>query len=468
MNVCLLSYRGNPYSGGQGIYLYHLTRELARLGHQVDVVVGPPYPVGLDGWARVHRIENLNLWGVYAREWLPPRPLHLLRPLNLLDFAATRLRFFSEPLTFSLRALARLPRLIERRGLDLLHDVQTLGYGMRAMQGFGLPLLTTVHHPLTIDRAEAFARNRTYNELYHTAVFYPVGMQGFVIRRADRVITASRAGREAIGTEFRVPPRRISVVPNGLDTGFFRDPGRWKREAARLLFVGNTDDFKKGAEFLVEALALLPASVRLRIVDEDYPLRSRVLEASARLGVEQRIEVTGRLDAERLREEYCRCTLLVQPSLYEGFGLPAAEALACGTPVVATAVGAVPEVVTPETGVLVPPRDPGALADAILSLLDDPARRERMGAAGRERMARHFSWERCGERTAAVYADVRSGVPGAAPLSFDTPQTDARPRDPAARADGQYDGLTAGAGPARKGAAPGISARPPAGEGRAP
>ena len=406
MKVCLLCYRGNPYAGGQGVYLYHLTRELARLGHQVDLVVGPPYPLSLDGWARVHRIENLNLWGVYGRAWLPQRPLDLFRPWNLVDFAATRARFFPEPLTFSLRALARLPRLLERRGFDLLHDVQTLGYGLLAMKAFGLPLLTTVHHPLGIDRGEAFARNRTWNELYHTAVFYPVLMQGFVIRRVHRVITASRAGLEAIHQHFRVPEARVSIVPNGLDTGFYRDLGRWRREGARLLFVGNSDDFKKGAEFLVAALALLPKPVRLRIVDEGYPARSRVAEAAQRLGVEHRIEVTGRLEPERLREEYCRCTLLVQPSLYEGFGLPAAEALACGAPVVATAVGAVPEVVTPDCGILVPPRDPAALADAIQSLLDDPARRARMGAAGSERMSRHFSWTRCGERTAEVYADV--------------------------------------------------------------
>jgi glycosyltransferase involved in cell wall biosynthesis len=406
MKVCLLCYRGNPYSGGQGIYLYHLSRALARLGHEVDVVVGPPYPAALDGWARVHKVDNFRLCGVYGREWLPARPFELFRLWNLVDFAATRLRFFSEPLTFSFRALARLPRLLERRGYDLLHDVQSLGYGMWGMKAFGIPMLTTVHHPLTIDRREAFARNRTFNERYHTAVFYPVRMQGFVIRRMDHVITASEAGRAAIREDFRVPDERITIVPNGLDTEWFRNPGHWPREPARLLFVGNSDDFKKGAEFLVAALALLPESVRLRIVDEPFPARARVFEAAERLGVGHRIDVTGRLDPERLREEYCRCTLLVQPSLYEGFGLPAAEALACGTPVVATAVGAVPEVVTPDTGLLVPPRDPRALAEAIEALLDDPARRARMGAAGRSRMERHFSWARCGERTAAVYAQV--------------------------------------------------------------
>jgi len=409
MRVCLLCYRGNPYSGGQGVYLYHLSRQLARLGHEVDVVVGPPYPAPLEGWARVHRVDNPRLWGVYRREWLTARPLELFRPWHLADFAATRLRFFPEPLTFSFRALGLLPRLLARRSFDLLHDVQSLGYGTWLMKAFGLPVLTTVHHPLTIDRREAFARNRTFNERYHSAVFYPVRMQGFVIRRLDRVITASAAGSAAIQADFRVPARRISVVPNGLDSEGFR-PGRWPREPARLLFVGNSDDLKKGAEVLVAALARLPERVRLRIVDEPYPARARVAEAAERLGVGHRIEVTGRLSPERLREEYCRCTLLVQPSLYEGFGLPAAEALACGTPVVATAVGAVPEVVTPETGVLVPPRDPAALADAIAALLDDPARRERMGAAGRRLVEREFTWERCGERTAAVYADLLGGA----------------------------------------------------------
>jgi glycosyltransferase involved in cell wall biosynthesis len=417
MRVCLLGYRGNPYAGGQGIYLYHLTRSLAALGHEVEVIVGPPYPLPLERWARVHRVPNLNLWGVYRRAWLPAeRPLSLFQPWHLFDFAATRLRFFPEPLSFSFRALGVLAGLLRRRGFDVLHDVQTLGYGMLAMRAFGIPLLTTVHHPLTVDRREAFARNRTFEELYHTAVFYPVAMQGRVIRHVDRVITASEAGRDLIARDFRVPPGRISVVPNGLDTERYRNSGRWRRAASTLLFVGNSDDYKKGAVYLVRALAALPESVRLRIVDEPYPLKQRVWHEAERLGVTGRIAFTGRLDEEGLREEYCRATLLVQPSVYEGFGLPAAEALACQTPVVATAAGAVGEVVTPDCGLLVPPQDPSALATAIQALLDDPARRERLGAAGRERMVRFHSWPVCAANTVAVYrqALARRSTPVAA------------------------------------------------------
>ncbi|MCZ6841459.1 MAG: glycosyltransferase family 4 protein [SAR324 cluster bacterium] len=410
MRICLIGYRGNPYSGGQGIYLYNLSRELARLGHEVEVIVGPPYPQPMDHWCVVHKLPNLNLWGRYGGQWLPrSHPLKLLEPWNLFDFAATRLRFFPEPFSFGFRAFAELRRLLETRRFDLLHDVQTLGYGVWAMKGYGMPVVTTVHHPLTVDRREAFARDRSFNERYHTAVFFPVTMQGFVIRRLTHVITASLAGKEAIMEDFRVAPERISIVPNGLDTETFHNPGCWKRRKNTLLFVGNTDDVKKGAGHLLQAMRKLPAGVRLRIVDDPYPAKTLIAGEVERLGLGKRVTFTGKLSEARLLEEYCRCTLLVQPSLYEGFGLPAAEAAACETPVVATEVGAVAEVVTPDTGVLVPPADARSLAGAVRELLGDPERRAALGRAGRRRMLHRFSWPGTARNTVRVYERVLAG-----------------------------------------------------------
>lgn len=407
MRVCLIAYRGNPYSGGQGIYLYYLSRELARLGHQVEVIVGPPYPRSLSAWARVHKIPNLNLWGRYLGDWLPERrPLALFNPWNLFDFAATRLRFFPEPLTFSFRAFALLRRLLRSRRFDLLHDVQTLGYGTLAMRGYGIPIVTTVHHPLTVDRRESFAQDQTLEERYHTAVFFPVRMQGVVIRRLARVITASREGLERIAKDFQVPREKISIVANGLDTSLFRNSEGPRRRRNTLLFVGNTDDVKKGAVHLLEAMKRLPARVKLRIVDEPFPAKTLLAAEVERLGLGARVRFVGKLSEEKLVEEYCRCTLLVQPSLYEGFGLPAAEAAACETPVVATDVGAVSEVVTPQMGLLVPPADAGRLAEAIAELLADPTRREEMGKAGRERMVRCFAWPITARNTVRVYERV--------------------------------------------------------------
>lgn len=427
MRICLIGYRGNPYSGGQGIYLYYLSRELARLGHEVEAIVGPPYPEPMESWCRVHKLPNLNLWGRYDGEWLPARrPLALFEPWNLFDFAATRLRFFPEPMSFSFRACAALGKLLRHRRFDVLHDVQTLGYGIWAMKGFGIPIVTTVHHPLTVDRRKAFARDASFEEAYHTAVFFPVIMQGVVIRRLAHIITASQAGREAISQDFLVPGERISIVPNGLDTDFFNnsvvnsvntgsggaapdDTGAPARRGNSLLFVGNTDDVKKGAIHLLKALLHLPERVKLRIVDEAYPAKTLLAGEVQRLGLGGRVTFTGRLSQEALREEYRRCTLLVQPSLYEGFGLPAAEAAACGTPVVATDVGAVKEVVTPETGILVPAAQPKALAGGIAELLADSRRREEMGLAGRRRMQSNFSWPTTARATVRVYERVLMG-----------------------------------------------------------
>ena len=416
MNVCIVGYRGNPYSGGQGVYIYNLVRELAHLGHTLDVIVGPPYPLPLDDWAHVHHVPNFNLWGRYDGAWLPARrPLALFRPWHFFDFAATRARFFPEPFSFSMRALGVLARLLRRRRPDIVHDVQSLGYGTLAMRAFGLPLVTTVHHPLSIDRRESFARDRGFMEAYHTAAFYPVAMQGFVARRLERVITASQAGRTAIARDFRVPPSRIVVVSNGLDTTVFRNPGCGPREQATLLFVGNTDDVKKGAVHLLHALRLLPEHVLLRIVDEPYPAKVLLHREVRRLGLEARVTFTGKLSTEALVREYCRCALLVQPSLFEGFGLPAAEALACGTPVVATAVGAVGEVIPAGAGLLVPAAAAEALAAAIAELLAMPrGALEAMGARGRRHVEQHFAWPVAARRTAEVYAQVvaeqRAGV----------------------------------------------------------
>jgi glycosyltransferase involved in cell wall biosynthesis len=411
MRLCLFCYRGNPRSGGQGVYLYHLTRELAGLGHEVEVIVGRPWPRPLGRWARVHKVHQRNLWGVYGgavfeRPARGPRPFALLQPGHLFDLAATRLRFFPEPFTFSLHALFKLAGIVRRRSFDAIHDVQTLGYGTWAMRAFGAPVVTTVHHPLSVDLREALLRDASLHSRYHAAAFYPVTMQGRVIRRLHRVITASAAGREAIVQDFRVPAGRISVVPNGIDLETFQAHETAAREPSTLLFVGNTDDQRKGADVLLEALARLPEAVRLRIVDEDHPVRALAPKAVARLGLEARVIFTGRLTPEALAREYRRCTMLVQPSRFEGFGLPAAEAMACGAPVVAARAGAVAEVVPPQAGVLVPPGDAHALAAAIQALLDDPARRRAMSDFAPGHAAAEFSWRLCAERVVEVYRGV--------------------------------------------------------------
>jgi MMP alpha-(1->4)-mannosyltransferase len=406
MNICLLSYRGNPYCGGQGVYLYFLSRELARMGHSPTILVGPPDPWPMP-WARTLPVESLNLWGV-RKNFLPQAsPWRIFRPLNFFEFAATRFGFFPEMLIFSVRALRALEKIFPREGFQVFHDVQSLGYGLLLVKRFRRPLVTTVHHPLTIDFQHSLERDRNFKEKYYTVVFYPLGMQGRVIRRCDRVLTSSRETARQIEEAFRVSRDRIRNVANGLDTEFFRPINGTPRGSQRVLFVGNTDDPKKGARYLLQALTLLPEKVNLTIVDEGGPAKTYAPDLVQKLGIFRRVTFTGKLSPENLRREYHSAQVTVVPSLYEGFGLPAAESMACGTPVVATSAGALPEVVGEDgAGILVPPRDAKALAMAIRQVLEDRGQRERMAKAGRERVENLFSWRKVAERTVEVYREL--------------------------------------------------------------
>jgi glycosyltransferase involved in cell wall biosynthesis len=250
-------------------------------------------------------------------------------------------------------------------------------------------------------------RDRNFKEHYYTVVFYPLKMQRRVINRLDRVITSSQETAKEIQQAFKVPTEKIRMVYNGLDTDFFRPERGGSREKNRLLFVGNTDDTKKGIIYLLRGLALLPAEITLTIVDSGAPMKTYAPGIVTELNLASRVTFTGKVSQEELRELYSTSEAVVLPSLYEGFGLPAAEAMACGTPVVATMAGALPEVVGREgAGILVAPRSGKALATAIQELLRDESRKWRMGQLGRKRAEDNFTWRKVAERTVGVYKEL--------------------------------------------------------------
>jgi glycosyltransferase involved in cell wall biosynthesis len=410
LRICFVAYRGNMQCGGQGIYLWFLARELARLGHHVDVLVGPPWPDPMPFAGSVERIPNEMFWGKwFLRDWknlLPrPRPLRVFEPLTFWEFGAARLGFLPEPFAFSVRAFRALAaRLRAGARYDVVHDVQSLGYGLLGIRALGLPVVSTVHHPLTVDRATSFGRDRTLREALGTWEFYPVEMQGFVARRLERVFTSSEVSARRIERDFGVRPARLAMLANGLDTALFSpDPGVAKAPA-ELLCVGRASDPNKGVRTLVAALAHLPEHVTLTLVDDP---RSEAARWAREAGCAARLHVTGRVATETLVALYRRATLVVVPSRFEGFGLPAVEAMACGTPVVATDAGALPEVVgVGGGGVLVPRDDAEALAKAIRGLLEQPETRRTLAERARRRVEAAYAWPHVAARTALEYRRV--------------------------------------------------------------
>jgi MMP alpha-(1->4)-mannosyltransferase len=406
LRVALLSYRGNPHVGGQGIYVRHLSRELVRAGHRVDVLAGPPYPQ-LDPGVRLVEVPSLDLY----REPDPFRTPKRSEYRDWVDVAEVGIMMtagFPEPLTFSLRARRLLrARMAE---YDVVHDNQGLGYGML---GLGLPLVTTVHHPVQIDRRLELAAAEGWRRVSLRRWYGFTTMQRRVARRLRHVITVSQSSRDEIVEHLSVHKGRIEVVPVGTDVDWFTPDPSVPRAPGRVVTTASADVPLKGLAVLVEAIAKVRTERPVELVVVGSARKGGlVLDLVERYGLGDAVTFTGRVSDEELVRQLRGAELAVVPSLFEGFSLPLIEAMACATPVVATTGGALPEVAGP-AALLVPPGDPQALAGAITTLLDDPDERARLGAAGRQRVVENFTWRAAAQRTAEVYrraiASVHSG-----------------------------------------------------------
>ncbi len=345
------------------------------------------------------------MWSINTRE-IPYEKLHrIFSPWNFVDYIMTRFYIFYEMAVFSFKAFFALKTILKSKKYDIIHDIQTLGWGTIPIKGYGIPIVTTVHHPLTKDREADLMKDFGLWEKTTTILFYPLVMQSFVIKRTDRVITSFREGVDELYKAFKIKKEKVSVVYNGMDVELFRNTGETREENA-LLFVGNTEDSKKGLVYLLEAMKLLPEEITLTIVDDGPPIKHTAADLIKKMNLGHRAIFTGKLSYEGLVSIYSRKTLLVMSSLFEGFGLPAAEAMSCKTAVVTTTSGALKEVVTPDCGILVPPKDPIALSGAIMKLLSDKKLRLEMGENGRKRAVENFSWPVAAKNTLEVYRQV--------------------------------------------------------------
>jgi glycosyltransferase involved in cell wall biosynthesis len=414
MKICLLTYRGNPYSGGQGIYIYYLARELQRMGHEVDVISSPPFPELSEG-VTPHYLKSLSIY--YREASFRANLLKVRNPLDFSELLTTQYGIFTDPLAFSLRAYTKVKELCKLRKFDIIHDNQGLGYGLLLMKRLGIPVVATIHHPLIIDKQADLEQATGWRSKWRARKFYFLThMQAFVARRLDRVITVSQSSAKEIEHSFRVTPDKLRVVYNGTDTNIFK-PSEEKNDRDGLIMVGNTDDRKKGIIYLLKALYLLhDDGVRLTIVDDprgrlphgdqvEPPPPSYALRLLEKFGVDGLVSFTGRLTKEALAKQYSKAEIAVVPSLYEGFGFPASEAMACAVPVIASSAGALPEVVG-DAGILVPPGDAESLANAIKYLRGDKQLQRQLGEAGRKRVQQEFSWEQAAKKIVEVYQEL--------------------------------------------------------------
>jgi glycosyltransferase involved in cell wall biosynthesis len=408
LRICLLSYRGNPRSGGQGIYVRLLSEALLELGHEVEVWGGQPYPELVDG-VGLHKLPSLDLWNEHAL-FRTPTLRELWDPINLSEWARTRTGSFAEPLTFSKRVARRFKQNGHSARYDVVHDNQCLGPGLLELQQ-QLPVVATIHHPVTVDRRLAFQDTTDTIKRFGLSRWYSfLPLQLKVSRRLDRILAVSEASLRDVAHEYGVSRGRMRVVGNGINLDVFRPIPNLTRRPGRLITTLSADTPLKGFRYLLEAVHELRKrrpNVHLVVIGRPG-LKTGTDAVIRKLALRDAVQFTGYLEAKEIARYYAESAIAVVPSLYEGFGFPAGEAMACEVPVVSTRAGALPEVVGEDgrSGLLVPPRDSRTLARAIEQLLDRPEQRAAMGEAGRRRVLEHFTWKRAAERTVEVYREV--------------------------------------------------------------
>jgi len=404
LRVAYLTYRGKPHVGGQGVYTRHLTKALADLGHSVEVFGGQPYPV-LDDRITMHKLPSLDIFNDQYPGRIPAYWEIKTWP-DVVETARYMTGQFSEPLAFSKRALRTLtPRVND---FDLVHDNQCLGWDILKIEKI-IPTIVTLHHPITKDRELEMSHAPSRWKRRSVGRWYSfVDMQGKVASKMPRIVVVSENSITDINKDMGVSRDRMRLVPVGVDPDLFKPLPHIARQPGRLITTASADVALKGLSYLLEAMATLrkDRDIRLTIIGKPRPGHS--LDLIDSLGLRPHIDFVSGVTDERIVELYAEAELAVVPSLYEGFSLPAIEAMSTGICLVATDGGALPEVTGThnETVLQCPAANADALAAAIATGLDSAELRARIGEAGRQRVVARWTWKHCAEMTVEQYREV--------------------------------------------------------------
>ncbi|MBW2218738.1 MAG: glycosyltransferase family 4 protein, partial [Deltaproteobacteria bacterium] len=328
----------------------------------------------------------------------------LCDPVNIAEWLGVSTMGFPEPFTFGFRAFRYLRKRLHM--YDIVHDNQSLSYGIWGISKF-MPTIATIHHPITVDRDIAVKSVRApWKKLKHMRWYSFIGMQKRVSKRLPGIITVSERAMDDISRDFKVPKKKFSIVPNGINTDVFYPIPEIEREKGRIIVTNSSDTPLKGLFYLLHAVAEISKNRKIKLVVVGYPKKKGgIIKLIRKLDIGRYITFTGRIDDKEFVKQYARASMAVVPSVYEGFGLPVGEAMACGVPVISTTGGALPEVVG-DAGVLVPPADSKLLADAIIKLLDSPDYALKLGNAGFQRVMENFTWQKAAEKTVKAYREV--------------------------------------------------------------
>ena len=402
LRICIAGYRSAPFAGGQGIYIKYLSKALVEAGHQVDVISGQPYPE-VDSRVNLIKLPGLDLFNNGLRSL---RASHLTSLTNIIEWTSKLTGGFAEPYCFSRRLYKYLKA--RRNDYDIIHDNQCLGWGMLKLQKKGFNLLTTIHHPITSDLEIALnACDDKWQRLFIRRWYHFLSMQKRVASKLDHVVTVSKKSTVDISNAFSLEEKNIHLVYNGIDTEVFKPIQGVKRAPWQLMAIASADQPLKGLRYLLLAMSQLVRQYpQLNLLLVSKPQEKGETEQLIKnLNLAKHIQFVHGVSTDALVKYYAESSIAIVPSVYEGFGLPAGEAMACAVPIVSTNGGALSEVVG-DAGITVATKDPAAMAAAIEEFLLDENARKRFGKLGRKRIEENFSWTLAAKEMTTLYYKI--------------------------------------------------------------
>ena len=400
LKIGLLSYRSHPYSGGQGIYVKHLSKALAELGHEVDVISGQPYPE-LDERVNLIKLPSLNIFEEEDR-FKSFKMKYLMNPLSLFEWLSVMTGGFPEPYTYGVR----VNRYLKKRLGDyqIIHDNQSLSYALLHIQQ-NFPLVTTIHHPITRDHKLELENAKNWKQRLSSNRWHGfLRMQKKVAPSLKAIITPSHSSKIDISNEFSVNKDFIDVVHNGIDTETFKPNDNKKRIKNRIITTASADVPLKGLKYLINALpkiiSLYP-DTELVVIGKAKN-NGETMKLIKKLNLLPHIHFKSNLKEEDIVDLYASAELAVIPSLYEGFGFGAGEAMSCGVPLISTLSGGLEDIVKGSCYEI----EPGSsvqIENAVIDLFDNEEEMKRVALLGRKRILEKFNWRQAAKGYLAIY-----------------------------------------------------------------
>ena len=404
MKIGLLSYRSHPFSGGQGVYIRHLSNAFIALGHEVYVISGPPYP-SLSSKVELIKIPSLDLFSVESR--IKAFKLSfLLSPIDLIEWLGIISGGFPEPYAFG----KRLESFLKSTDIkfDVLLDNQSLCYSLLEIQK-SYPLVTTIHHPITRDHRIALDSAKNWKERLSTNRWHGfLKMQKKVAPKLHKIICPSMQSKEDVVKEFLVKPDSIDVVLNGIDINTFRFRGSERSHSNHIVTTASADIPLKGLKYLIGSLPRILEEfpdTHLQVIGK-APQGGGIRRLISKLHLVDKVSFYSDLSESEVVQIYCRSEIAVIPSLYEGFGFGAGEAMSCGVPLISTSSGGLKEVIG-DAAIIVESGSSEDIEIAVIDLFSDQAKQELYSRLGRERMEEKFDWLGAANQYLKVFREAK-------------------------------------------------------------